>query len=997
MNDKSALKTDNLVLKHFLNNTDDIVFFKDINSVYITVSLPFAHVLGKESISEIVGKTEYDLFPKEFADSYVKSDRQLLEGREKSVTDFTPMTLPDGSNGYLLITKTPFFDADGKLCGVCGIGHSFANAAACAVDTDNYSYIVFDYDISEDVLRYRINAVDESQTIEMPNYSNTVGGHGILHPDSVETLKRQFERACNEVCADSFDVVCRPEGNYTWCHISFMTIADSDGKPSRIIGQAAGMQSEKRRNLMVESGGIQIMHQANNMSCDLDIISTVFSLMYNSRNLENTVQEILEMIGSFYKVSRAYIFENHKSQRYSINTFEWCAEGIAPQKEYLQKYEFQFKDGRNIYAENFDEEGVFLCRDIHSLPKDQTDVLAPQGIRSMLQCVMLDGGEFSGFVGFDECTHERVWTGEQIGTLSLISRLLCIFLSKRHHQNEAAFTEDFMSALDQNASYVYIIDPESYDIIFCNQVTNDMFGSGIIGKKCYKALLGENSPCSQCPMTRYHNTGKPQAVEILCPNGMWVLSQASPMHWQGRYMMMITATDVTRHMAATRELRIRNEEYAIVINQSGKHIFRYDIPTAKINRFYDFSLVFGQREAVPDTPAEIVSHGLISPDTVDDYVGFFDSIANQIPTGSMDVQIMQESGVYRWFHYDYTLVDNPDGKAVSAIVSIGDVDAETRAVIELARRAERDGMTGLYNKAATEEIARRVISVNVNEPCALMIIDLDNLKTINDTLGHVNGDAALKAIASAVREHFRNTDIVGRIGGDEFFVLLHGSISESVLRASLSGLVRKVSQRKIPGFEKNISCSIGAAMGMCGATTYETLFNQADTALYHVKRNGKCGFALYTADMDEDGYRFDESGSLSLKHTDWFDVSELSKLFSALSVIYPLVISVNLTQNSYYMMEYETFKTQSCPDTGNFDELIIHGAQTYCEEDRQSFIEIFSRANQLEAYREGKRTLTHRGRQLGDDGVYRLTETTVIFTPDKKGNVCQITLSKSVE
>lgn len=997
MNDKSALKTNGLVLKHFLNTTDDIVFFKDINSVYITVSLPFAHVLGKESIGEIVGKTEYELFPKEFADSYVKSDRLLFEGSEKSVTDFTPMTLPDGSNGYLLITKTPFFDANGKLCGVCGIGHSFASEAVRAVDTEAYSYIVFDYGIEEDVLRFRINAVDESQSVEIPDYSKTVGEHGILHPDSVETVKRRLERACREVRTDYFDVVCYLDGDYKWYRIDYMTLTGGNGAPSRIIGQAGSVQSEKRRNLMAESHGVQIMRQAKNMSCDLDIISTAFSLMYNSRNIDKTVQEILETLGTYYGVSRAYIFENHKSQRYCINTFEWCAEGITPQKEHLQRYEFQFEDGRNIYADNFDEEGVFLCRDIHSLPKDQTEVLAPQGIRSMVQCAMLDGGEFSGFVGFDECTHERVWTGEQIGTLSLISRLLCIFLSKRHHQNEAAFTEDFMSALDQNASYVYIIDPETYDIIFCNQVTNDMFGTEIIGKKCYKALLSEDSPCEQCPMKLYHNTGKPQAVEILCPNGMWVLSQASPMHWQGRYMMMITATDITRHMAATKELSVRNEEYAIVINQSGKHIFRYDIPTSKINRFYDFSLVFGQRETVPNTPMEIVSQGLISPDTVDDYVGFFDSIANQIPTGSMDVQIMQENGVYRWFHYDYTIVDNPDGEAVSAIVSIGDVDAETRAVIELARRAERDGMTGLYNKAATEEIAKRVISVNIGEPCALMIIDLDNLKTINDTLGHVNGDVALKAIASAVREHFRNTDIVGRVGGDEFFVLLHGSISESVLRASLSGLVRKVSQRKIPNFENGISCSIGAAMGVCGQSTYEALFNQADTALYHVKRNGKCGFALYTADMDGDDYRFDESGSLSIKHTDWFDISELSKLFSALSVLYPLVISVNLTKNSYYMMEYETFKSQSCPDTGNFDELIVHGAQTYCEEDKQSFIEIFSRERQLKAYSEGKKTLTHRGRQLGDDGVYRLTETTVIFTPDKKGNVCQITLSKPVE
>ena len=981
-------------LKHFLNTTTDLIFFKDTNSVYLTVSLPFAHLLGKDSIDDIVGKSEFDLFSKDFADSYVKSDAILFNGTEKSVTDFTPITLPNGSDGYLLMTKTPFFDDCGNICGVCGIGHSFSSEDSSSVSSDSFDSFVFDYSIAEDILHLQINTGSKTETFEYSSYSKTVGDHGLLHPDSIEPVKNHLARACSEVCTGTFDIVCDLNGSYSWHCVHYKTLSDKDGAPFRIIGQATNIQEDKRRSMLIENLAGQMMQRAKNISYAPDIVSNVFSLMYNSRNIDKTVQSILESIGSYYDVSRAYIFENHESHLYCINTFEWCAEGIEPQKEFLQRYEYQFEDGRNVYADNFDEEGIFLCRDIYSLPQDQIDVLEPQGIRSMMQCAMMDEGVFTGFVGFDECSHERVWTGEQIGTLNLISRLLSIFLSKRHHQNDAAFTADFMSALDQNASSVYIVDPESYDIIFCNQVTSDAFGTSIVGQKCYNALLNSDSPCRQCPIRLYHETGKPQAVEIPWPDGMWVLSQASPMHWQGRHMMMVTSTDITKHMSATEELRIRNEEYSIVIKQSGKHIFRYDIPSTRINRFYDFSLVYGNRDRVPNTPMGIVSQGLISPDTVDDYMHFFNSIAEQVPTGSMDVQIMQDNGTFRWFHYDYTLVDNPDGKAVSAIVSIGDVDAETRAALELTRRAERDGMTGLYNKAATEEIARRVISMNTDEACALMIIDLDNLKTINDTLGHVGGDNALIAISSTIRDHFRNTDIVGRIGGDEFFVLLHGAISESVLRASLASLVRKVTHKKIPNSDTFISCSIGAAFGVCGTATYETLFKQADTALYHVKRNGKRGFAFYSSDMESDDYLFDESNRLSLNRTDWFDSSELSKLFSALSVLYPLVISVNLTKNSYYMMEYETFSAQTCPDTGNFDELIIGGAQTYHVEDRQSFIDTFSRENQLKAYKSGKKTLTHTGRQLGDDGILRLTKTTVIFTLDKSGDICQITLSK---
>ncbi len=982
-----------LAWEHFLMETSDLIFFKDLDSVYISASLPFALLLGKESPADIVGKTEYDLFPKEYAESYIKSDALLFEEVEKSVTDITPMRLPDGSQGHMLVTKTPFFDENGNICGVCGIGHSYSEENAALPKAVNSC--IFDYSVDDDLLHLQINNGSKSDNIQFENYSEQCGKTGLVHPDSIDILRKHLNLALTENVQGSFNVVCNLFGSGFMLHcIHYKPLTNSKGNIFRIIGQVNNIHEEKKRELLIENLAGQMMKRSKNTSYDPDIVSNVFSLMYNSRDIDSTVQSILESIGSYYDVSRAYIFEDHESHLYCVNTFEWCAEGIEPQKEFLQRYEYQFENGRNIYINNFDEEGLFLCRDIHSLPQDQIDVLEPQGIHSMIQCAMHDDGVFSGFVGFDECSHERVWTGEQIGTLTLISRLLSIFLIKHHRKNDAAFTADFMSALDQNASFVYIVDPESYDIIFSNQVMTDTFGSSFVGQKCYKAFLGLDTPCSTCPIKLYHETGKPQAIEILRPDGMWVLSQASPMHWQGRHMMMVTSTDVTRHMNATEELRVRNEEYSIVINQSGKHIFRYDIPTMKISRFYDSSLVYGQRDHIPDNPMEILSQGLISPDTADDYRKFFDSMAAQIPMGSTDVHILQGDGTYRWFHYDYTLVDSPDGRPVSAIVSIGDVDAETKATLELTRRAERDGMTGLYNKAATEEIVRRIISMNIDEPCALMIIDLDNLKTINDTLGHAEGDNAIKDITSVIRDHFRNTDIVGRIGGDEFLVLLHGSISESVLRASLTSLVRKVSYRKIGRTDSNLSCSIGAAFGVCGTISYESLFKQADTALYHVKRNGKRGFAFYSSDMEKADYLFSQRNRLTLNKTEWFDTSELAKLFAALSVLYPLVISVNLTKNSYYMMEYDTFKSKTCPDSGVFDDLIEGGATTYHPDDRQSFIDAFSRENQLAARKAGKKQIVHTGRQLGDDGIMRLIKTVVVFTEDKSGDICQITLSK---
>ena len=94
---------------------------------------------------------------------------------------------------------------------------------------------------------------------------------------------------------------------------------------------------------------------------------------------------------------------------------------------------------------------------------------------------------------------------------------------------------------------------------------------------------------------------------------------------------------------------------------------------------------------------------------------------------------------------------------------------------------------------------------------------------------------------------------------------------------------------------------------------------------------------------------------------------------------YPLVIFANLTRNSFYMMAYENFTSTSCPSTGIFDELIVHGASTMHPDDKEPFLTTFSRENLLKAYEEGKKEVSLTTRQLGDDGVYRTVETVDYF------------------
>lgn len=121
-------------------------------------------------------------------------------------------------------------------------------------------------------------------------------------------------------------------------------------------------------------------------------------------------------------------------------------------------------------------------------------------------------------------------------------------------------------------------------------------------------------------------------------------------------------------------------------------------------------------------------------------------------------------------------------------------------------------------------------------------------------------------------------------------------------------------------------------------------------------------------------------------------------LLDAVFKRYPLIILSNLSRNSFYMMVYEHFSTRSCPSTGVYSELIVHGASSMHPEDRKLFSDTFDVNDQLEAYARGERTRAVVTRQLGDDGVYRKVETTNYYMQNSASeDVLAITLSRAIE
>ena len=154
-------------------------------------------------------------------------------------------------------------------------------------------------------------------------------------------------------------------------------------------------------------------------------------------------------------------------------------------------------------------------------------------------------------------------------------------------------------------------------------------------------------------------------------------------------------------------------------------------------------------------------------------------------------------------------------------------------------------MTGIYNKATIEKLAGEALENNEAGKVAFMIIDIDNFKSVNDTEGHQAGDHCIKIVADLISSQFRKSDLVGRLGGDEFFVCMSDLPSETIARKKAKDLVRLMKYKPNISIPSNVSLSIGLAFSDENTKEYTSLFTRADEALYESKKNGKARYTEY--------------------------------------------------------------------------------------------------------------------------------------------------------
>ncbi|MBN1663017.1 MAG: PAS domain S-box protein [Deltaproteobacteria bacterium] len=219
------------------------------------------------------------------------------------------------------------------------------------------------------------------------------------------------------------------------------------------------------------------------------------------------------------------------------------------------------------------------------------------------------------------------------------------------------------------------------------------------------------------------------------------------------------------------------------------------------------------------------------------------------PVRAYDVELIKKDGTRTFNEISVTLIRNAQGEPAGFRGIARDVTERKRAEEQIQYLATHDSLTGVPNRAMFSQLFNHAIqsSKRYNRRLAVLFIDLDRFKIINDTLGHEAGDQVLKEIASRFRQMLRATDVVARLGGDEFVILMEEvKDMEQVAEVAHKLLAAVMRSMSVMGEDCRVTASIGISMFPRDGEDEQTLMKNADIAMYLAKEEGKNNFQFYS-------------------------------------------------------------------------------------------------------------------------------------------------------
>lgn len=329
----------------------------------------------------------------------------------------------------------------------------------------------------------------------------------------------------------------------------------------------------------------------------------------------------------------------------------------------------------------------------------------------------------------------------------------------------------------------------------------------------------------------------------------WILDHAKVVQrdWDGRPIRMSgTHADITERKAAEAELRIAAAAFE---SQEGMIVTNAENIIIKVNHAFTRITGYTAREAIGQTPQLLLRSGRQN-------TSFYAAMWNTLQqTGAWQGEIWnrrKNGEIYpEWL--TITVVKNKDGTPTHYVATLTDITERKAAEEKIKQLAFYDPLTLLPNRRLLLDRLKHSIGVERREgkQLALLMLDLDRFKAVNDTLGHAAGDELLQQVAARITARLREIDIVARLGGDEFIILLKDMAHPEDAARIAEHIVADLSApfQLLQSDDVRIGASIGISLHPQHGNSAEILMGNADAALYQAKERGRGCFAYFSEDL----------------------------------------------------------------------------------------------------------------------------------------------------
>jgi diguanylate cyclase (GGDEF)-like protein/PAS domain S-box-containing protein len=353
-------------------------------------------------------------------------------------------------------------------------------------------------------------------------------------------------------------------------------------------------------------------------------------------------------------------------------------------------------------------------------------------------------------------------------------------------------------------------------------------------------------------------TGNAIDVEIrllTCGSWRWVRVRGVPVYEPNRSEIsewVGTIHDIHEQRSAQAALGESEARFARAIAAVGMGTWDWDLATDALHLSPGYEALY--QKAPGSLPTARAAMEAMHPEDVPSYVAAVERALSGNGGAGYDIEfrIVQSDGSVRWLRMQGRAERDATGQAVRMSGVTQDVTAKHVAELRLAHMARHDALTDLPNRIMLRErLDEAVASAKRGDASAIFCLDLDRFKQVNDTLGHPVGDELLKAVTRRILDCTRKSDMVARIGGDEFAIVQTSLDQPGDATVLAQRIIAEVSRPyEIEGHRLVVGTSVGIAIAPRDGTDPDQLLRSADLALYRAKTEGRGTYRLFEPDMN---------------------------------------------------------------------------------------------------------------------------------------------------